>query len=303
MAPFFCPLNRGSRWLQAVLFGLLLLLPVRRAAAVTNTFYNTDGWLNQLSPIQATNFVNAANFSFTSANSANWLSSLYGNWQYVQNFTNTIDGEMDCNSGFYFNKYIPSTAPFHFAASSFNNAGPINCGVNNSFYVTYFPGYNFGGYGGIDVWATNISNIGGVINIGVDGLARFTGNNIDFENGSVMLESASQVYGLTNYSQFASPNISATGEADMSTNAWSPSGSLGSSNAYSGFLNYSPYELHLNNSVPYFDIKQTSPTNYIVRMIFLQDTSTGVTTNVYFNNSLSDGFAHVEWAMRFKRKS
>lgn len=291
MALFFPSLKRG--WLQVVVLGLLLLLPIRRAEAITNTFYNVDGWLNQTPPIQATNFVNAANFSYTTANSANWLLSLYANWQYVQNFTNTIDGEMDCNSGFYFYNWTPQNGSL--AAKSFYNAGPINCGVNNSFYVYYYSGFNFGGYGGIDVWATNISNIGGVINIGVDGLARFTGNNIDFENGSVMLESASQVYGLTNYSQFASPNISATGEADMSTNAWSPSGSLGSSYAYSGFLNNSPYGLDLYNSVPYFDIKQISPTNYIVRMIFLQDTSTGVTTNVYFNNSLSDGFAHVEW--------
>ena len=293
MESLFCPSKRSGRRLPAVFLGLLLLWPGRSALAVDGTFINTDGLVNYLPSIQATNFLNEAQFSFSNSVSSSWQASLYNNWQYVQNFTNTIDGEMDCNSGFYFNTWTPQNSS-GVKAANFYNSGPINCGINNNFYVLYSPinaAYSYGGYGGIDVWATNIYN-SGAINIGVDGLARFVGDNINFENGNVILENVSQVFGVSYYGQFAAPYINATGQADINTNNWNP-GNLGSTYAY-GNMNSSPFGLNLSNSVPYFYITGGG-TNYTVRMIFLQDTSVGVTTNVYFNNFLGDGSAHVEW--------
>lgn len=292
MESFFRQLKRAGCRLRMLLPGLLLFLPVHGALAIDGTFDNTEGWVNGTQPIQATNFVNEAVFSFNSVNSSSWLASLYHNWQYTRNYTNTINGEMDCNTGFYFDTYTPQNGDVE--AASFYNAGPINCGVNNSLFIYFYnvSPYFYGGFGGIDVWATNIYN-GGNISIGVDGMAAFTGDNITFSDGYVSLESAS--VGLGALVQFASPNISATGGTGVNTNDWFPSFELGPTYAFSAIMNGTPFALDLFNSAPYFDIQQTSPTNFIVRMIFLQDTSVNVATNVYFNNYFGDGLAHVEW--------
>jgi hypothetical protein len=61
-------------------------------------------------------------------------------------------------------------------------------------------------------------------------------------------------------------------------------------------MNSSPFELNLFDSISYFNIQTNSTgTNVVVRMIFLQDDSVDTATNVYFDNNEADGFAHVEW--------
>lgn len=268
MESYFRPMKSGCRRLPAVLLGLLLLLlPVRSALAIDPVFHNTDNLLNYLPYIPATNFVNDGTFSFNGAVAGSWLVNLYKGWQYTQNFTNNSDGEMDCITGFNFLTYNPQNVNnTDTAAASFYNAGLISCGG--------------GPIGGINVWATNISN-GGVINVGADGYAQFVGNNLDFGDASVTLPSLSQANWATGQ----------TGVNATNANFWNPSLYLGPTSAEGS----GPLYFYLTNSAPYFDIRQTSPTNFTVRMIFLQDNSAGVATNVYFNNLLGDGFAHVEW--------
>ncbi len=290
------PLNCRSRWLKAALLCLPMLLPVRSALAIDSTFDNAYGWSDVLTPIQATNFVNDSTFTFNNSSSGSWLVNLYHNWQYTQNFTNTANGEMDGNTGFYFDTYTPQNGDV--AAASFYNAGLINCGTGNSTFLSLYQygGQIYGGYGGIDVWATNIYH-SSVITVGVDGLARFTGDTIDFENGNVMFLNASAGLGYftNNTIKNIFPNIYATGQADINTNGWDPGSALGPTYAYSAPMNTAPYGLYLNNSVPYFDIHKSNPTNYIIRMIFLQDASVNVATNVYWSSVLGDGWGNIEW--------
>jgi hypothetical protein len=285
--------NDCRRWLHVLVLGMLVLLPAPRASAAVDTFYNSEGLLDYLPPIQATNFVNDANFSFTIASGVDFSTSLYRNWQYVRNFTNSANGIMDCNTGFYFYNYDPyfGSGP----AANFYNAGPINCGVGDS-YFSYYPGFSYGGYGGIKVWATNIYN-NGTITVGVSGFAQFSGNDLVFDGANVALQTVEELNGSSPYAQFSTPKVSATGQANKSTNDWDPGFALGSTYAFSGALRHAPFSLDLFNSTPYTSIRQRSPTNYVVRMIFIQDVSgNGVTTNVYFQGGFSgDGSAHVEW--------
>ncbi|MEI7533064.1 MAG: hypothetical protein WCK57_01750 [Verrucomicrobiae bacterium] len=307
MASFFRPGKIRSWWLQTLPLGLALMLLGRSAAADQNTFTvgidgtGVDPLINYLTSIHATNFYNGANgqasqFSFTTyVSSQNWLTSLYHNWYNTVNFTNV--GEMDSVTGFNFDTQTSQVADKQ--AGSFYNVGSINCGTSaNAIFLNQFflNGFFYGGYGGINVWATNIYNINNsAINIGANGLARFGGNNVVFSNTAVTMQSQS---GFISGSSTA--NVYATGQVDYNANDWSPSSAL--TQFYSlAPLNTTPYALDLIPSVPYFKVDQNnSGSNVVVRMIFLEDTSVNVTTNVYFvgggpSGNLSNGTFYVEW--------
>ena len=301
MASFVRPGKIRSWWLQTLPLGLALMLLGRSAAADQNTFTvgidgtGVDPLINYLTPIHATNFYNGVNgqasqFSFTTyVSSQNWLTSLYHNWYNTVNFTNV--GEMDSVTGFNFDTQTSQVADKQ--AGSFYNVGSINCGTSaNAAFISYYGIY--GGYGGINVWATNIYNINNsAINIGANGLARFGGNNVVFSNTAVTMQSQSSIFSGTTLA-----NVSATGQADYNTNDWTPSDALTQFYAFAP-LNSTPYGIDLFPSVPYFNVKtDASGTNVVVRMIFLEDTSVNVTTNVYFYGSQgtsTNGTFYVEW--------
>ena len=293
MASFLNLIKRWSHSVKAVLLTLTLSLTVERAGAVDDTFYNNSYLLNYTTPINATNFINDSGgvFSYTMASSINWLSSLYAGWPYTKNFTNS--GELDCNTGFRFDTQSPS----HIPAQNFYNLGPINCGTStNSIFFSFFTlgGISFGGYGGLYVSATNIFNSGAIV-VGSGGLAKLQGDNIDFNRGSIDIQTSKFVSTPILFNQFTTPNIYATGQTDNNTNDWDPSLYLSQNFAYAP-LNSTPYGIFLVNSTPYFQdtAADNTQTNRIIRMVFLQDNSVNVTTNVYFESS-TNGSAHIEW--------
>lgn len=287
--------------MKALPVGLLLLLPGHRAGAQVDTFNvgsgtpagNIEPLIDYTPFIQATNFVNdtSSTFSWNLGSSGTWLNGLYQGWYYTQNFTNA--GEMDSSTGFRFDSQIPNLSG-HTEAASFYNAGNIYCGTTlfsgiSPVQLTLFSsGLNFiYGYGGAYVYATNIFN-SGTISVGADGLAKFAGDNIVFNRGTVAIQG---------YSFTSGANITASGATDTSTNQWTPAGALGPLSAY-GVMNRTPFELYLFNSVPYFDQRpDSSGSNVVVRMVFLQDNSVNVATNVYISaNDAFGGEGTVEWA-------
>ena len=311
MEPFVRPQKTRSCWRKALPLGLALLLLGRSAGAQTtvNLFEVgangvADPLINYYTQIYATNFVNGANgqfsqFSFNQYTGApNWQGALYHSWYNMLNFTNT--GEMDSVTGFNVDTQPWPYSPDH-AAASFYNVGSINCGASTNAIYLYEFGYTYiggvysggyGGYGGLNVWATNIfSGNNSAINIGPGGLARFGGNNVVFSNAAVTIQGSSGGSGAT------VGNVSATGQAAYNTNGWAIA-DLQPSYAYAP-LNSSPGEIFLFPAVPYYqenDTISTNSTNVLVRMVFLEDTSVNVTTNVYMFTSLfNNGAATVEW--------
>jgi len=225
----------GSGWLQALPVGLLLLLLGSAGVrAQMNTFDvgsgvpadNINPLIDYAPFIDATNFANdtGSTFSWSLGSSGTWLGSLYQGWFYTLNFTNA--GEMDSSTGFRFDTQIPNVSG-HTEAVNFYNAGPINCGTSdNAVFLTQFVNNNsfsFGGYGGAYVLATNIFN-SGTIAVGANGLAKFVGDDINFNRGAVVIQGSAFTGG-------SGANISASGAVDASTNQWSPAGSLEPYNA------------------------------------------------------------------------
>ena len=310
MELFFRPSKVRSRWLKALPLGLSLFLLAGSVEAQTpSTFlvgsgYNGSGGadannigscVNYTTPIIATNFINVdSTFSYSLAPTyTNWQSSLYHGWRSTQNFTNS--SEMDCTTGFWFDTQGSGDVA---AANFCNNGGSIQCGTSSSAvllnqFLNVASGVYSTGYGGLLVQATNIvANNNCTMAVGVNGLAIFSGSVIDFDSASVSIASQSSFsFG------YNTPNTSASGQADYNTNNWSPSGTL-RQNSASAPLNSLPYQMYLFNSVPYYKLNpDITGTNVVVRMIFLQDNSVNVTTNVYIG-AASDplgGHGTVEW--------
>lgn len=304
MELFVRPKKTRFCWLKALPAGLSLLLLGHVAAAQNlDTFdvgsgvpadNNTEPLVDYTTPINATNFFNdtGSTFSFNVAPSTySWLQALYQGWHYTRNFTNY--GEMDSSTGFRFDTQLSTS---HVPAGNFYNSGLINCGsFSGAIFLNQFlfsGVITYGGYGGAYVLATNIFN-SGTIDVGPNGLATFKGDRIDFSRGTVTIESQLQgsLFG------FSTPTLTATGQTDYNTNDWFPATAL---NAFSANapLNSLPFQFYVFNSAPYFDIRTTDATgtNVVVRMIFLQDNSVNVTTNIYISpNNLFSGEGTVEW--------
>ena len=297
MEPFVCPSKICRWWLRALPVGLLVLLlgAVAGAQQNLNTFNvgsgtpgdnNTEPMVDYLTPINATNFFNdtSSTFSFQlDPGASSWIDDLYEGWHYTRNFTN--NGEMDSLTGFRFDTQISS----HIEASSFYNVGNINCGTSSDAvflqqYLDSYSGNYYGGYGGAYVWATNIYN-SGTIAVGYDGLARLMGDNLDFTYGTVFMNNNGSV--INGY-------VSATGQADIYTNIWNPANNLKDTSAI-GPMSGTPNVLSLSSSLPYFQKQKVNATNFIVRVIFVQDSSgANVSNNIYFQ-AANGGFANVEW--------
>ena len=271
------PLQRrkgSGQWLLAI---LLAGLTSREALAVDENYINTASYVSGSGApaINATNFINdysgTFDIEFTNATAGGWLSGLFQNWSYVRNFYNY--NLMQCNTGFRFDKQIGAQ---HLMSDLFYNEGNINCGVFGDTLV------------GVYVYATNIFN-SGTITIGQNGLGRFSGKNMDFTRGTIQ---------MTNATGFNANPIIGTNYGN-----WFPRFDLTPTRAQSAFLNAQPFFLTLTNSRAYFNRRaaDATGTNFIVRMVFIQNINTNVLYNIYFdsNNIVGNGGAHVEWYSPF----
>ncbi len=304
MDSLFPSLNRPSRWLKFVPLAAVMCLCAGPAQAVDDTFYNSDFLdtttlpVNTLQPINATNFVNDAggtfSWDFSGVLSQSWINSLYSGWHYTRNFTN--NGEMLSSTGFRFDTQTSG----HAEAGNFYNTANINCGSGlNSIFLNQqlglINGVYYGGYGGIYVNATNIVNTG-TITVGSDGLGRFIGENLDFTTGNFSMQNSFVNFiGQTN-----TVNIYAVGETGTSTNNWYPDQDLTATTATSGIMKGNLFQLSLYNSKSYFSVDDKSnPTNWVIRMVFIQNSNTNVPYNVYHNTGGGglglNGFTTIEW--------
>jgi hypothetical protein len=263
------------------LLAVTVTLLANTGRAFDDTFYNNTLYTSA-GNINATNFLNdyGGTFNVNPGLGSGWISDLYQAWYYTRNYTNY--GVMDSYTGFRFDRQ----ASGHSMASSFYNEGTINCGSSSNaiFIISPFGLFTtIGGYGGIYVWSTNIFN-SGTITVGSGGLGLMSGRNIEFNRGSLIMQSAST--GNT-----ATANVYATGQTGRNTNAWSPAAYLQQSSAQSS----PPMFFSLPNTTPFFDVQNNGPSNVVVRMVFVQNDNLNVPYNVYFGSGFGNGFVTIEW--------
>ncbi len=217
-------------------------------------------------------------------------------WNTV-NYTN--NGVMTDNTGFKFDTQLSSNSQ-HVMAGTFYNAGDITAGSQANLTGIF---YNLtgliGGYGQIYISATNIINPG-TLDVGVNGGMKMIGQNVDLSDSTLIVESL-----LASNSIYNVPTLNSYGVTALDTNQdWDPYFALQPTTAYSPPLapNYFN-QMYITNATSYVDIKVTNPTNIIYRAIIIQNASTNVPYNIYFegiNNSsplnfFGIGAAHVEW--------
>ncbi len=271
------------KWLRlCALLGLLLA----RAALGTDALYENDaivdyeGAAHTYPPqIDATNFVNNGTFTintmlFETANTVNY----------------TNNSLMSSDVGFWFD--TQTTSGSRLMAGSFYNPGEVVCD------------YEF------LAWATNIVNPG-TVNVpgsfvavnpgtgvyGMGGLLQCTGQNVDLSRSTLTIaggQGTAQAIGLLGLKQ-----------GDTNTD-WDPSVALGPTTA-SPSLYVSSYAAPPSgygfpnlplNTTPYFDFAAVGTNLVIIRMVFIQDTSTNVSYNVYFDSGglgFGGGNATIEW--------
>ena len=252
------------------------------------TYPGTAGYVPQ---IDASNFVNNSTFTI------NYTTLTLNNESFETsdtiNFTN--NGSMVANTGFIFNTRSTYTG-LRSMAGSFYNPGSISCDSINSFngFSVNSSFLYFFGYGNFNAWATNISNPGSV-DVGVDGLMQFTGQNVNLARSRLMIEGSGLFNPNTGFGYFNNLGINGVSYAfGTDTNKdWNPSIDLGPNYAFSS----APVYLYLSNAVSYFDINPNAGTNtQIIRAVYLLNPSPNAAAKVYFGrNTVGPGGVVIEW--------
>ena len=295
-------MKRMNRLPPFLFLCVLLVLALARVASATDALYQNFGVLDYAVPgnpppaIDATAFDNEnlfnVNYTIYSPNVVFYepMNTLF----YTNNGTMTVNSPL-VNSffivnntfgcGFRFDQQTANVLTPHLMADTFYNPGTIRCDSfldgNNIFSFGGTQFFIFTSIGECIVSATNIVN-SGVVQVGVDGLMQFTGQNVDLTRGMLNMEVFQNV-------------PSSSGAVGANTNLWFPGFDLTASAAVSS----PPYILSLNNSTPYIDIQNVGTNTIVIRAVFLQNSSSNVSCNVYFDPlplpSLGDGAVNVEW--------
>ena len=304
----YCPSTNFMKW--KLFCAILPVLILARVASATDAVAPSDpnAQYTYTCPPQPVPNFDCTNFYINNSFTINFatLSSstvYYEPWNTL-NYTN--NGTMTGNTGFKFDTQVLGTSQ-HLMAGTFYNAGDIVASsLFNPFGIIFNLGglgYVFSGYGQIYISATNIIN-SGTLDVGVNGGIKMTGQNVDLSGSTLTVESAYNTNYFFNYN-FTTPAIASTGIVGLDTNAdWNPADALANTYAYSGDVTLSPlstYILYLNNSKAYLDVQNTSPSNNIIRAVFVQNGSTNVPYKVLFSytyqgvttNDLS--LATIEW--------
>jgi hypothetical protein len=280
------------RWLKWPLLCGLIGLALCRSALATEPLYENDAIVNYPGNvswppmIDATNFLNNGEFiiNFTTFS---MQTEFYETWNTL-NYTNY--GLMTANTGFQFDDQ--TTAGPRLMAGSFYNPGTINCASITDTNIAFFFSAGY-----LVVSATNIANPG-TVNLGLDGLMRFTGQNVDLTRSVLNMEG----FGL--FSNLGVFGLYSTKGIDTNVD-WSPSSQLTPSTAAPSLpvsaLPPSPAGFGFPNvpmsTTPYFNTAvNNGGSNIIVRAVFLHDPSPNVTHNVYFFDPVfGSGAATIEW--------
>jgi hypothetical protein len=252
---------------------------------INNAIVSYPGTWDQPPDIHATNFVNNSIFTINYTILSDF-NQLYETWD-TRNYTN--NDTLVCNTGFRFDTQSTLTG-LRSTAGNFYNPGAISCGSANNI-GDIFGGLLFFLYSTMPqciVSATNIVNPG-LVDVGVDGLIRFAGKNVDLTRASLNIEGAPAGTGYVNGS----------GVYAVNTNYWDPSFDLATPFAESAYFPVTPNYLYLTNAVSYYSTSSSANYNTVWGVV-IQDTSpANVSYNVYFhaNNGLGigNGEITVEW--------
>lgn len=319
-------LNRMNRLLKCPLWCALLSLLVARVALATDPIYQNFSPLYSFVPavndgdmppaIDDRAFDNENVFSVTfdafTANPEQYetMNTLF----YTNNGIMEANSPISTNSwlvyflssvgcGFNFDEQVTNYSNQHLMADTFYNPGTIYCdSTNTGNNILIVPGTFLGqpifiqtSVGIFQVSATNIINPG-TVDVGLNGLTQFTGQNADFTQGTIAMEGS-----------LLNQNYTGLGYFGNDTNQdWNPGAALTPLLAYSSWSGYAqsgvfltPNILVLTNPASYFDVRLNGPSNAVVRAVFLVDTSANMATNVYLqplnNGLLGTGSADVEW--------
>lgn len=273
-------MNRLMTWpLLCGLFGLALAPAALKAGDFTGDTYVNNAIVSYPGTepyppmIDATNFINNASFTINFL-SLTLQNEFYETWDTV-NYTNI--GSMVVNSGFLFDNQS-SASGAHNMSGSFYNPGTISCASINNSSDPLLGEFSFLGFDRCIVNATNIVNPGKV-EMGVNGLIQFTGQNVDLSRSLLNIEGAGA-------------NAASLGIFDLNTNLWYPSAFLGPNYAVSAgipvgqplfFANFYG-AMYLTNSTAYINQTSVGTNTVITRAVFLEDNSaSNVTASVYFN--------------------
>jgi hypothetical protein len=307
-------MKRMNRLMQSPFLFVLLSLVLVRVASATDALYQNNAVLNYTVPGSPPPVIDAR--AFDNENEFNVDFSVYSPnvlfYEPMNTLFYTNNGTMTVNSpilnsffffnstfgcGFRFDQQTTNTLTPHLMADTFYNPGTIRCDSfldgNNVFNFAGSQFFIFTSIGECIVSATNIINPG-VVQLGVDGLMQFTGQNVDLTRSTLNMET------LQNLFLGDSVGLNSYGAVGLDTNAdWNPALDLGSTSAISSYSPF-PNVLYLTNSTSYFDVQSSDPSNVVIRAVFVQNNSPGVPYNVYFDGNVgSPGFAigaaHVEW--------
>jgi hypothetical protein len=255
---------------------VVLSLVVSGAQAAQDTFQNDavmtyPGTLPNPPVIAATNFINNNEFTIN-LDLGFFGQSPYFETSDTENYTN--NAAITINAGFLFNRRS-SLNGTRSPSVNFNNQGTVFCGQN------------------IIVNSTNILSPG-QLNVGNDGIIQIRGDDVDLVRGTVAVQSII-------------PAAGGSGVFGLNTNNWFPSLALQPNSASSAFFPMAPFQLFLFPSVSYFKTDTLSPSNQIVRAVFIQDDSgDDVDYSVYFPDIIpptdltADGGAVIEWSGAFQ---
>jgi hypothetical protein len=286
------PMNRLMKW--PVLCGLLALL-LAQTAPGQQDFYINNSVVTDPGNIDATNFVNNNSFSVD-------YSFIYETTD-TRNYTNNaamsstgIGAANGIGSGFLFDT-LSSGSGTRSMASSFYNPGTITC---DSLFETITVGTNPPVYysfpGSLIVNATNLVNPG-TLSVGQNGLIQLTGQALDLAYGTLTVEQASL---------FGTPfGVTGTGNFGTDTNGdWDPSVALTATNAITSKPAGNVFTA--SPSLPYFNTVAATPSNNIIRAVFIENSNTNVPYTVYFNSAdvgLGGGAATIQWVGTFVNPS
>jgi hypothetical protein len=296
--------NLTHRLLKWPLVCGLLAVVLARPAPAADALYQNDAIVNYpltvANPpvIDATNFVNNGTFvmNFTAV-SLTLVQPFYETFDTL-NYTNGDNGLMLANTGFQFDNQTAGTGARTMSAS-FYNSGTISCGSATNTGDVFLGLLGLFGYSQCLVSATNIVNPGAV-DVGVDGIIKFGGQNVDLSYSTLNIEGAGASF-------FGS------GVFGLNTNFWDPSqsfgiiqntGLLGAESAIIPvgqqlFFDNSFDILFLTNCASYIDIAAVDASNNIIRAVFIEDESpTNVSYNVYFDSAglgFGGGNVTIEW--------
>ncbi|MGH7951407.1 MAG: hypothetical protein ACREFE_05755, partial [Limisphaerales bacterium] len=231
---------------------LCLLLALARPALAADSGFTNDAIVDYTSnlPIDATNFVNNGSITIN-APYFNLPAETYDTVNYI----NT--GMMSSDLGFWFDTQnsLDGNLP-RSMAGSFSNSGEVDNG--SQFYA----------------WATNIVN-GGTVNVGENGLMRFTGQNLDLSRSTLFM-------GFSGQSGFFSGIFPISGGVGVNTNAWYPQFDLTLPDPISS----PPLSEQLINATAYvqaFTNISGAGTNRLVEAVFISNPNPSITNYVFLN--------------------